>query len=190
MVNKDHLYLAKLKDYHARNRVLPSYAGIAALIGLSKRGAAKFVDRMIAGGYLSKAPDGRVSPAGAFFARPLVATAPAGFASPATELLGDAITIDEYLVEHPSSTVLVEVKGDSMVGAGIHDGDMLVVERDAGPAIGRIVVAIVDGEFTIKYLRRDRRGCYLQPANTHYSIIRPRGSLEIFGVVVGQFRKL
>ena len=129
MVNKDPLYLGKLQNYYALHRVLPSYAGIGSLIGVSKRAAVKFVDRMIFIGYLSKAPDGRVTPANMFFARPYVGNAPAGFASPAAELMGDAITIDEYLVEHPSSTVLVKVQGDSMIGAGINDGDFLVVER-------------------------------------------------------------
>ena len=190
MVGKDYSYLAKLQDYHAQYRTLPSYSAIAELIGLSKRGAVKFVNRMIKAGYLAKAPDGRVTPANMFFARPSVGSAPAGFASPAYELLGDAITIDEYLVERPSSTVLVEVKGDSMVGAGINDGDMLVVEREPHPETGKIVVAMVDGEFTIKYLQRDKSGYYLQPANPNYSNIRPQGDLEIYGVVVGQFRKI
>jgi len=190
MVDKDYSYLAKLRDYYARYRTLPSYSAIAELIGLSKRGAVKFVNRMIKVGYLAKAPDGRVTPANMFFARPSVGSAPAGFASPAYELLGDAITIDEYLVEHPSSTVLVEVNGDSMVGAGINDGDMLVVERDPHPETGKIVVAMVDGEFAIKYLQRDKSGYYLQSANPNFSNIRPQGSLEIYGVVVGQFRKI
>jgi len=190
MVNKDHLYLARLQDYHARYRVLPSYAGIGSLVGVSKRAAVKFVDRMIAVGYLSKAPDGRVTPANMFFARPYISTVPAGFASPATELMGDAITIDEYLVEHPSSTVLVQARGDSMTGAGINDEDMLVVERNPNADTGRIVIAIVDGDFTVKYLHRDKEGYYLQPANPDFSILRPQGSLEIFGIVVGQFRKV
>jgi len=190
MVSKDFLYLAALQDYYVKYRTLPSYDTIAELIGLSKRGAVKFVNRMIKVGYLAKAPDGRVTPANMFFTRPSVGSAPAGFASPAYELLGDAITIDEYLVEHPSSTVLIEVKGDSMIGAGINDGDMLVVEREPNPETGKIVVAMVDGEFTIKYLQRDKQGYYLQPANPDYSNIRPQGALEIYGVVVGQFRKV
>jgi len=190
VVNKDHIYLSRLQDYYAQYRLLPSYAGLGELVGISKRGAVKFAERMIAIGYLAKAPDGRLCPANQFFARAFVGTAPAGFASPATEVLGDAISIDDYLVEHPSSTVLVEVKGDSMIGAGINSGDMLVVERNPNPDIGKIVVAIVDGDFTIKYLERDKQGCYLQPANEHFSNIRPEGSLEIFGVVAGQFRKI
>lgn len=189
MVNRDPFYLGRLQDYYALHRVIPSYAGIGDLIGVSKRAAVKFVDRMIAVGYLSKAPDGRVTPANMFFARPHVGNAPAGFASPAEELIGDAVTIDEYLVEHPSSTVLVQVKGDSMIGAGIHDGDFLVVERRSDAREGEIVVAIVDGDFTIKYLQRDKEGYFLQPANPAFTNIRPQAALDIYGVMVGLFRK-
>ncbi len=189
MVNKDHLYLGQLQDYYADHRTLPSFAGIGSLIGVSKRAAVKFVDRMIAVGHLGKAPDGRVTPAKMFFARPYVGNAPAGFASPAAELMGDAITIDEFLVEHPASTVLVQVQGNSMIGAGIHDGDYLVVERRSTANKGDIVVAIVDGDFTIKYLQQDKGGYYLQPANPSFSIIRPQTTLDIYGVMVGMFRK-
>jgi len=189
MVNKDPFYLGRLQDYYALHRLIPSYAGIAALVGVSKQGAVKFIDRMIFAGYISKAPSGRLSPANMFFARPHVGVAPAGFASPATEILGDAITIDDYLVEHPSSTVLVEVSGESMINAGIHDGDFLIVERNTKPNVGKIIVAIVDGDFTIKYLRTGKEGMYLEPANEDFPDIYPEMSLDIYGEVVGQFRK-
>ncbi|ATX82350.1 repressor LexA [Mariprofundus ferrinatatus] len=189
MVSKDPFYLGRLQDYYALHRLIPSYAEIAALVGVSKQGAVKFVDRMIFAGYISKGPGGRLSPANMFFARPHVGKAPAGFASPATEALGDAITIDEYLVEHPSKTVLVEVRGESMIEAGIHDGDFLIVERNTNPSLGKVVVAIVDGDFTIKYLRSGKDGMYLEPANADYPNIYPEESLDIYGEVVGQFRK-
>ncbi|MDQ6992438.1 MAG: S24 family peptidase [Mariprofundus sp.] len=189
MVNKDDIYLGRLQDYYALYRLIPSYADIAKLVGVSKQGAVKFVDRMIFSGYLQKAPSGRLGPANMFFARPHVGQAPAGFASPATEALGDVISIDEYLVEHPSSTVLVAVQGHSMIDAGIHDGDFLVVIRKNNPTMGKIVVAIVDGDFTIKYLRSDSRGPYLEPANREFPNIYPQQSLDIYGEVVGQFRK-
>lgn len=189
MINKDHIYLEKLQNYYALHRFIPSHNAMAQLIGLSKRGAAKFVDRMVFAGYLSKTPDGRAIPENNFFARSVVGVVPAGFATPAAEVMGDAITIDEYLVEHPSSTVLIHVNGESMIGAGINDGDMLVVEKNAHPKIGSIVVAMVDGEFTIKYLRKDTQGMYLEPANDAFPIIRPESSLEIYGEMVGLFRK-
>lgn len=190
MADREVAALAKLRDYYRKHQLIPSYAGLGDMLGLSKQGAVKLAARLTLRGFLKKGPGGRLVPGGMFFERPLVGTAPAGFASPAMELMGDAITIDEYLVEHPSSTVLVEVKGDSMINAGIHDGDMLVVERCSSANRGKIVVAIVDGDFTIKYLQQDRHGYYLEPANDQFSIIRPEGSLEIYGEVVGQFRRL
>jgi len=189
MANRETEAVAKLRDYYRKFQLIPSYAGLGDMLGLSKQGAVKLATRLMLRGLLKKGPGGRLVPGGTFFERPLVGSAPAGFASPAEELMGDAITIDEYLVEHPSSTVLVEVKGESMIEAGIFDGDMLVVERRSNVDSGKIVVAIVDGDFTIKYLERDRYGYYLQPANAQFSIIRPEGSLEIYGEVVGQFRK-
>jgi len=189
MVNKDPFHLGRLQDYYALHRFIPSYAEIAALVGVSKQGAVKFIDRMIFAGYISKGPGGRLSPSNMFFARPHVGVAPAGLASPVTEALGDAISIDDYLVEHPSNTVVVEVSGDSMLDAGIHHADFLIVERNINPNIGKIVVAIVDGDFTIKYLRTGSQGLFLEPANEEYSNIYPETSLDIYGEVVGQFRK-
>lgn len=113
----------------------------------------------------------------------------AGFPSPADEALRDALTIDKYLIERPSQTVLVTVKGDSMVGAGIHSGDIAVVERRIGAVAGELVVAIVDGEFTLKHLARDESGFFLRSANPAYAPIRPKGEFQIFGVVVGLIRK-
>jgi DNA polymerase V len=189
-VNRDREYLGRLQEYYAEQRVIPSLARLGALVGMrSKEGAAKLLARLRRQGYLARSPEGHLLPTRRFFERPLVGKAPAGFASPATELLGDAISIDDFLVEHPASTVLVKVVGDSMIGAGIHGGDFLVVERRANPAPGSIVVAIVDGEFTIKYLQKDRDGYFLQPANPSFPNIRPRGELQVFGIMVGMFRK-
>ncbi len=188
MNTNDHEYLAKLQNYYAMHRIIPSHNGIADLIGMSKRGAAKFVERMVFAGYLGKAPDGRAVPENNFFARSIVGVVPAGLASPAAELMGDSISIDEYLVKNPSSTVLVEVNGESMINAGINHGDILVVERNANPKVNEIVVAMIDGEFTIKYLRRDDLGLYLEPANDAFPIIRPESTLEVYGEMVGLFR--
>ncbi len=189
-MDRDQERLGILQDHVAAHGVLPSYAGMAELLGFrSKAGVAKFSGRMVDRGLLRKAPGGQLAPAPAFFARPLVGRSPAGFPSPADELLEDAITIDDYLVDHPSRTVLVLVRGDSMIGAGIQDGDYVVVERRERAEPGSIVVAIVDGEFTVKYLDRDAKGYFLRPANPHFPTIRPKATLEIFGVVVGLFRK-
>ncbi|RMG91594.1 MAG: LexA family transcriptional regulator [Zetaproteobacteria bacterium] len=186
----DQKRLDRLRDHLAEYGVLPSYAAMAELIGMkSKAGVAKFVDRLCKRGLVRKGPGGRLVPTRAFFARPVVGHAPAGFPSPADELMEDAITIDDYLVDHPSRTVLVQVRGDSMLGAGIQDGDYVVVERTDQAQPGQIVVARVDGEYTIKYLMRDGDGWFLRAANPHYPDLRPQGSLDLFGIVRGQFRR-
>lgn len=189
-MSRDSTYLSRLQAYYADHRHIPSYASIGRLLGLrSKASVAAVVDRLCRAGYLERR-SGRLVPTARFFARRLIGAAPAGFASPAGDVLEDAISIDEYLVPHPARTVLVQVKGDSMIGAGVHDGDILVVERSETPHIGRMVVAVIDGEYTVKYLHKDKAGFFLQPANPHYPILRPAGSLQLFGIVVGVFRKL
>ena len=80
----------------------------------------------------------------------------AGLPNPALGDGYDLVTIDDYLVHVPSNTTLVRVQGDSMIDAGIHEGDLLVVEQQPNANIGEIVVAIVDNEFTVKYLDREK----------------------------------
>lgn len=188
--NHDHQHLARLQAFYATHRLIPSYARIGELCGIrSKAGVAKLVVRLRRAGFIEQGPGGRLLPTRKFFARPRVGSAPAGFPSPAEEMLNDALTIDDYLVEHPARTVLVEVQGDSMMGAGIHDGDYVIVEREDAAHPGQIVVAVVDGEFTIKHYDEDADGPLLRPANPHFPVLRPREELRIFGIVVGQFRK-
>jgi repressor LexA len=189
-INRDDEYLNILKDYYASNKVLPSYASIAELLGMKSRASVQqLITRLKENGYIDNKVPRRLVPTSKFLERPLVGSAPAGFPSPAEEALGDAISIDDYLVEHPSATVLVQVDGDSMKDAGINSGDIMIVRRESRPRVDRIIVAIVDGDFTIKYLRKDEQGYFLEPANPAYPIIRPDNDLQMYGVVVGQFRK-
>jgi repressor LexA len=85
--------------------------------------------------------------------------------------------------------VLITVKGDSMIDAGIHPRDVVVVEKRVAANVGDIVVAIIDNEFTLKRLDREKGRIVLWPENKAYPVIRPKGDAEIFGVVVGLFRK-
>jgi repressor LexA len=101
----------------------------------------------------------------------------------------DPMTLDRFLIPRPASTVLIRVKGDSMINAGIHSGDLAVVERRTKAKTGEVVVAVVDDEFTLKTLGRDHDGYHLLPANPNYPVIRPKGKLEIFGVLVGLVRR-
>lgn len=170
--------------------MLPSYAGIGELVGLSsKASVAALVVRLKAEGFLESAPDRRLKPGRRFFERPIADSVRAGLPSPAADSQPEGLSIDKYLVSHPSRTLLITVKGDSMEDAGIHSGDVVVVERRTSASVGDIVVAIVDNEFTLKRLNREKGRMVLKPENKAYPVIRPSTSLEIFGVVVGQFRK-
>jgi len=186
----DGQYLAQLQDYYARHRVLPSYARIGALVGLnSKASVAGLVLRLKAEGFVESTPDRRLKPGRRFFERPVTESVQAGSPTLAPDIIApDTITIDERLIPNPSKTVLIKVKGDSMINAGIHEGDLVVVEKRASANAGEIIVAIIDNEFTLKRLHKERGRIVLKPENKAYPVIRPKGELEIFGVVVGLFR--
>ena len=187
----DPAYLEKLQDYYADHKVIPSYSVLATLWGISaKSWVSECVKRFEEAGYLDWTPDRQLKPGARFFERRLAdSTVQAGLPNPAISDGYDLITIDDYLVRLPSKTSLVRVKGDSMVDAGIHEGDLLVVEQQPNANVGEIVVAIVDNEFTVKYLEREKDGFVLKPANKAYPVIRPRGRLEIFGVMAGLVRR-
>jgi SOS regulatory protein LexA len=191
-MSNDRSYLSSLQDYYAQHRALPSYASIGQLLGLkSKSSVAAMVARLKLAGYIDSTPDKRLAPTKRFFERAL-AESPvhAGLPNPIDDGEADALTIDDYLIEHPSQTVLVRVKGDSMIDAGILDGDLVVVEKAAAAKRGDIVIAIVDGQFTLKRLELDRGAFVLKPENKAYPVIRPEGTLEVFGVMTGLVRKL
>jgi len=184
-------YLEKLQDYYAEHKVIPSYSVLASLWGVSaKSWVAECVKRFEEAGYLDWTPDRQLKPGKRFFER-RVADSPVQAGMPTTaETSYDYVSsIDEMLVRVPSRTELVRVKGDSMIEAGIHEGDYLVVEKQPHANVGDIVVAIVDDEFTVKYLGREKAGFVLKPANRAYPVIRPRGRLEIFGVMAGLVRR-
>jgi len=184
-------YLARLQDYYAEHKTLPSFASIARMLGFkSKNAVSALVARLKLQGYLESAPDKRLKPGARFFERMIAdSTVQAGFPSPVADDKHDTLSIDEFLVERPSQTVLITVKGDSMIDAGIMPDDVVIVEKRQVANVGDIVVAIVDNEFTLKTLAREKNEFILRPANKAYPVIRPQGQMEIFGVVVGQFRK-
>jgi DNA polymerase V len=109
----------------------------------------------------------------------------AGFPSPAEDYIEQSLDLNEYLIKHPAATFFVRVSGDSMIGAGIHDGDMLIVDKALEAINGKVVVAVVDGEFTVKRLMRAERKIFLVPENPCYPDIDISGKedSEIWGVV-------
>jgi len=188
----DPAYLEKLQDYYAEHKVIPSYSVLATLWGISaKSWVSQCVRRFEEAGYLDWTPDKQLKPGKRFFERRLAdSPVQAGMPNAAIAEGGDFVdSIDDMLVRVPSKTTLVRVKGDSMIEAGILEGDYLVVEKRQHANVGQIVVAIVDNEFTVKYLDREKGTFVLKPANKAYPVIRPRGRLEIFGVMAGLVRR-
>ncbi len=190
MQNRDDQHLAKLRDYYASHRVLPSFGGMAKLLGFKSSSAvAAMLNRLKPAGYFSSTPDGRLQPASRFFECPVVDSIQAGVPVPANDIPAEMRRIEERLIRVPSKTVQLVVKGESMIDAGLLPGDVVIVEKGAEAKAGDIVVAYLDSGYTVKYLAKDNAGFYLRAGNKEYRDIRPKESLELFGVVVGSFRK-
>ncbi len=169
----------------------PSYAEMADLFGYhSKNAVYGPVKQLIELGFLEKSGNGQILFTGKLTgAVKLCGTVQAGFPSPAEEEYADTINLDQYLVRRPESTYLLTVSGDSMIDAGIQPGDLVLVEKGGAPKKNDIVIAQVDGEWTMKYFGQDSSGIYLDPANTNYPRIRPEQTLTIGGIVRAVVRK-
>ena len=117
---------------------------------------------------------------------PLSGTAiAAGFPSPAEEYVEIALDLNKELIKHPAATFYARVKGDSMVDAGIQDGDLLVIDKDLEPKEGSIAVCYLDGEFTVKRLSVREEGVYLMPANAEFKPIKitEENDFLVWGIV-------
>lgn len=110
---------------------------------------------------------------------------PAGFPSPAEDYFEKQLDLNEWLIKHPAATFFVRVEGDSMRDAGIQSGDVLIVDRAVEPSNGKIVIAVIDGEFTVKRIIIGPKGIQLMPANASYPPIRinSESDFRIWGVV-------
>jgi DNA polymerase V len=109
----------------------------------------------------------------------------AGFPSPADDYIESKLDLNDLLIPHPSSTFFTRVKGDSMVNAGIFNGDILVVDRSEQPGDGSVIIAVVDGEITVKRLKKEKGKVWLVPENPDYQSIeiKEETQFEIWGVV-------
>jgi len=120
------------------------------------------------------------------------ATVPAGFPSPASDYEEDRLDLNKYLIKNPAATFFVRASGDSMEGAGIHHGDLLVVDRSLEPRDKNIVIAAVNGELTVKRIRIKNKKITLEPENGNYSVreITEDNEFEVWGVVTNVIHKL
>jgi repressor LexA len=160
------------------------------LVGFRSRQAVfRLIDRLIAEGLVSKDPQGKLIPHAPHDGVPLLGIVEAGFPSPAEEELIDTMSLDDYLIQNKEATYILQVKGDSMIDAGIREGDLVIVERNNAPRVGDIVIAEVDGEWTMKYLRKRGETYYLVPANQKYKPIVATKELRIEAVVIAVVRK-
>jgi len=157
----------------------------------SRSAVGKVLERLRQQGYLERTPDANWVPSRKFFERYLAEQAvQAGQPAPDAGAGLTPLLLDDMLVDTPSKTLLVTVRGESMSGANIFEGDVVIVERQSAALPGDIVVAVVDGELTIKRLLKDAQGWLLHPENPAFADIRPEGSLELVGVVTGLARRL
>lgn len=115
----------------------------------------------------------------------LIRPVPAGFPSPATDYYEERLSLEEHMIEHAEATFFVRVKGQSMTDFGIHDGDLLVVDRALEPTDRSVVVAVVDGQFTVKQLCKLQTGILLRAGNRGHGDILVSGDQElvVWGVV-------
>jgi len=111
---------------------------------------------------------------------------PAGFPSPATDYLEERIDLSKELIKHPLSTFLVQSEGDSMINAFIPPKALLLVDRSITPQNGDIVLAVLNGDFTVKFLKKNNLKCWLVPANSKYREmeITEEMNMQIWGVVI------
>lgn len=183
-------YQNKIQSFYSKNKRMPTYSEMMTLFSLkSKNSVSKIVDKLIDIGFVAKDTLGRLIPSKSFGEIPLLGLVKAGFPSQAEEALSESLNLEDLLVDKKELTYILEVDGDSMIDAHIKKGDMVLVERTNTAKVGDIVIAEVDGEFTMKYLRKTGEKIWLEPANKNYKPIHPKYNLEINAVVKAVIRK-
>ncbi len=182
--------IEKISRFHRQKGRMPSYAEMGELLGLSSKNSVfKLVNKLERLKAVSRDGKNRLIPGSIRGAVRMLGTVEAGWPSPAEEELADTLSLDELLIQNPAATFMLKVSGDSMSGAGILPGDLVLVDKGRTPQSGDIVIAEVDGEWTMKYLRKRGESVTLLPANPAYQPIKPKKELRIAGVVTAVLRK-
>ncbi len=183
-------YKNNIGRFYSRNRRVPTYSEIMDLCGFaSKNAASKLVHKLIDDGFLDKDVTGKIIPSQIDSPIKVLGVVEAGFGAPAEEEVLDTLSLDEYLIDNREATYMLEVKGDSMIDAGIIEGDMVLVERTQDYHLGDIVIAEIDGRFTMKYIRKTGSVIWLEPANKAYKPLYPTEDLKVVAVVKAVIRK-
>lgn len=180
----------KIFTFFRKNRRMPTYSEAAEIIGVRSKSVVHYwVKKLVTAGALQKDAKGFLTPARLSLGLPLAGEVCAGFPSPAEEELRDVISFDEYLVARPETSFLLSVTGDSMIGEGIMEKDLVIVEKGREPKNGDIILAEVDGNWTMKYFRKKGKTVTLEAANPKYPPIVPQTELRIAGVITAVVRK-
>jgi len=183
-------YKDKILGFYNKNKRMPSYSEIMTLVGFkSKNAASKLVHKLIDAGVLTKDSAGKLIPTIAAGEIPMLGLIEAGIPSTVDSDILDTLSIEEYLIPKKEKTFILEVKGDSMIEAHIDEGDLVIAERSQTARDGDIVVAEVDGGWTLKYFKTDGKKVWLEPANKNLKPIYPEYELRVAAVVKGVIRK-
>lgn len=183
-------YQTKLETFYGENKRMPTYSEMLKLFGFkSKNAVFKVVDKLIDAGLVAKDHLGRLIPSKSFGEISMLGLVTAGFPASVEEELADTINLDDLLIKNKPLTYMLEVDGDSMIDAHIEKGDMVLVEKTNQAKDGDIVIAEVDGEFTMKYFRKNGARVWLEPANKNYKPIYPEHSLNVTAVLKAVIRK-
>lgn len=169
---------------------MPTYSEMMKLFSFkSKNAVFKVVEKLLDAGIVAKDHLGRLIPSETFSEVPRLGFITAGFPATVEEELADTVSLDNLLIKNKPLTYMLEVDGDSMIEAHIEKGDMVLVEKCNQAKDGEIVIAEVDGEFTMKYFRKVGNKVWLEPANKNYKAIYPVHSLNINAVLKAVIRK-
>ncbi len=180
-----------LYNFWMKNKRMPSYAEAAIIFNFSSKDSAhRMMASLIKAGIVAKDKTGKIIPKNIEPKIKVLGVIEAGFPTPAEENLLNTVTLDDYLIDDKNASFMLQVKGDSMIEAGILPGDFVIVERGLEAKTGDIVIAEIDGAWTMKYLRKDKDGLYLEPANKKYKALKPTSSFSITAVVKSVVRKL
>ena len=183
-------YKSNIISFYKRHGRMPGYQEIMKFTGFkSKNAVFKLIEKLVEDGVVSKDKQGRIAPRNIREGIRVLGLVEAGFPSAAEEELLDVMDFDEFLTPNKESSYILKVKGDSMIDAGIHPGDMVIVERKQSYKPGQIIIASIDGEFTMKYLRKKGEKYFLEPANAKYKPIYPGEGFRIEAVVTAVVRK-
>jgi len=169
---------------------MPTYSEMLKIFGFkSKNAVFKVVEKLIDAGLVARDHLGRLVPSKSFGEVSMLGLVTAGLPASVEEEMTDTVNLDDFLIEKKAFTYMLEVDGDSMIDAHIEKGDMVLVEKTNQAKDGQIVIAEVDGEFTMKYFRKQGAKVWLEPANKNYKPIYPERSLNINAVVKAVIRK-